>query len=250
MSGFAFDYGDGKGLVYKDGTPAKKSKRKNKKRSSASKALTLAKQNKKLIMKTLELKQIEYKNTLLNVSSAGVRDGAFLQVSQGPADGSPVGGVATGARIGNKITLLRQMFNIHITQNPSGVLDDWNRCRILIVEALDGNQPILISDVLQYSNYATDNDLVFSSPYTTKTTTNRRYKVCFDKTFELNYRANAASRVMKYVKKWGKTGKVVDFNDNAAAPIDHQMTMLFISDSTSLPHPIVNYSVRSSYRDA
>ncbi len=121
--------------------------------------------------------------------------------------------------------------------------------RILIVEALDGNQPILIGDVLQYANYSTDGDLVFASPYTTKTDTNRRYKVCMDKTVELNYRAKGASRVLKYIKKWNN-GKVVEFDDNNALPTNHQMSLLFISDSAAIPHPQASYSVRSTYKDA
>jgi hypothetical protein len=221
----------------------KGSKGKNQQQDKRIKALE------QMVMKTLENKQVEYNNSNLAVSSASVRDGAFLQVAQGTADGTPVGGVAAGARIGNSITLLRQQFDIHIAQNSTSPVDDWNRCRILCVEALDGNQPILISDVLQYSSYATHGDLVFASPYTTKTSTNRRYRICMDKTFELNYRANGAGRVLKYVKKF-KGGKVIEFNDNSATPTNHQMTLLFISDSTALPHPLVNYSVRSTYKDA
>lgn len=203
-----------------------------------------------MVLKTMENKQVEYHNTGLNIPSTGVRDGQFLQVIQGTADGSVAPAATTAARIGNSITLLRQQFNIDITQNGNvAPIDDWNRMRILIVEALDGNNPILIGDVLQYSNYATDGDLVFASPYTTKTTTNRRYRVCYDRTVELNYRAKGASRVLKYVKSW-KNGKVVEFDDNNAIPTNHQMSLLFLSDSAALPHPQANYAVRSTYKDA
>lgn len=218
---------------------------------------TDAKQNQRLkklenmVLKTMENKQTEYLNTGLNIPSTSVRDGQFLQLTQGVADGNvTVGGITQGARIGNSITLLRQQFNIDITQNGNvAPIDDWNRMRILIVEALDGNQPILINDVLEYSNYAVHGDLVFASPYTTKTATNRRYKVCYDKTVELNYRSKGASRVLKYIRKY-KNGKVVEFNDNTAIPTNHQMTLLFISDSAAIPHPQASYSVRSTYKDA
>lgn len=204
----------------------------------------------KMLNQTLENKQVNYHNTNLAVSSGSVRDGAFLQVEQGPADGTPdSGGLAVGARIGNTITLMREQFDFLVSQNPTSPIDDWNRMRILVVEALDGNQPILISDVLEYSSYALDGDLVFASPYTTKTTTNRRYKVCYDSTFELNRAAKGATKAIQYIRKY-KGGKLVEFNDNNASPVNHQMTILFISDSTAVPHPIVNYSVRSTYKDA
>lgn len=193
-----------------------------------------------MVMKTIENKQDEYNNTNLSISSSGVRDGAFLQLNQNVGD---------NGRIGNSITLLKQQFDIFATQNPTGVLDNWNRMRIIIVEAMDGSQPILLSDVLQYSDYATHSDLVFSSPYTTKTSTNRRYKVHYDKTFELNATANGATRSLKFVKKY-KNGKVVSFDDGSSPPTNHQMSLLFISDSASVPHPLVNYSVRSTYKDA
>lgn len=226
-----------------------KGKKKFKKRTDAKQNQRLKKLE-NMLYKTVENKQVEYKNSGLAISSGGVRDGSFLQLTQGVADGTPIGGLTTGARIGNSITLMRQQFNIDITQNGNvAPIDDWNRMRILVVEAIDGNQPILIGDVLQYPSYALDGDLVFASPYTTKTTTNRRYKVCMDKTIELNYRAKGASRVLKYIKNW-KNGKVVEFDDNSAVPTNHQMTLLFVSDSAALPHPQASYSVRSTYKDA
>ena len=122
---------------------------------------------------------------------------------------------------------MSQRFNFCFHQNPTGIIDDWNRMRVLVVEALDGNQPILVTDVLQYSNYATHGELIFCSPYTTRTSTNRRYKVCMDKTFELNYRAHGATKVIKYVSKY-KGGKLVEFDDNlSAVPTNHQMSIFF-----------------------
>ena len=51
--------------------------------AKANKALAIAKQNKKMINKTIENKQDEYKNTNLSVSTSGVRDGAFCNIAQG-----------------------------------------------------------------------------------------------------------------------------------------------------------------------
>jgi len=199
------------------------------------------------IYKTIENKQVNSLNTNLSIPSTGVRDGQFLSVAQGTSDGVIVG---DPARIGNTITLMNQRFNFCFHQNPLGIIDDWNRMRVLIVEAIDGNQALLVNDVLQYSDYALYGELIFSSPYTTKTTTNRRYRICMDKTFELNYRAHGATKVIKHVEKW-KGGKLVEFDgDTSSTPTNHQMSIFFLSDSGAVPHPAVSYTVRSTYKDA
>lgn len=226
------------------------------KKSGRGKRRTDAKQNKRLktlenmVYKTLENKQVNYENTNLNISSSGVNDNAFLQVQVGPDDGANRG---DPARIGNSITLYRQQYRMSfLGLNPDTLLNDrWNQVRCLIVEPLDGNQPLVISDVLQYPSYPLYGNMVFASPYTTKTNTNRRYKIHMDKTFELNATARGATRVVKYDARW-KKGKVVEFAGPGTEqiPTNHNMSILFISDSGSLPHPSVSYAVRSTYKDA
>lgn len=229
--------------------PAKAKRSKRKQKSVASKALALAKENKKMINKTIENKQINYDNVDLAVSSAGVVDNSFLKVTQGAGDGDAQ---SSTARIGNSVTLMRQQYCFSLDGlNPDTLLHDrWNHFRIIIAEPLDGNQALTLADVLQYPVYADSGTLVFSSPYTTKTSTNRRYKIHYDRSFELNATAKGATRTIRKLVKWGKTGKVVNFDGNSASPTDHNMSILFISDSGTLPHPNVSYSVRSTYKDA
>jgi len=227
--------------------PPKNNKRKYVKKSKDKKQDGRLKKLENFIYKTIENKQVNTSNFGLAIPSTGVRDGQFLSVAQGTSDG-----VLSGdpARIGNTITLMNQRFNFTFHQNPTGIIDDWNRIRVLIVEATDGNQALLINDVLQYHNYSIHGELIFSSPYTTKTTTNRRYKPLMDKTFELNYRATGATKVIKHVEKY-KGGKLVEFDGNiSATPTNHQISVFFLSDSGSLPHPSVSYSTRSTYKDA
>ena len=224
-------------------------KRKFRKRRS-----TDAKQNKRIkslenmVYKTLENKQINYNNNL-NITSTGVNDNAFLQVRVGPDDGVAQGDTA---RIGNSITLLRQQYRFNfLGLNPDTAGDRWNQLRVIIAEPLDGNQPLVLSDLLQYSSYAIYGGLVFASPYTTKTNTNRRYKIHMDKAFELNATAKGATRIIKHDVKW-KNGKVVEFAGPGTEqiPTNHNMTIVFISDSGTVLHPSCQYSVRSTYKDA
>lgn len=217
---------------------------------------TDAKQNKRLkslenmVYKTLENKQVNYTNSNLNISSTGVVDNAFLQVKVGPDDGANRG---DPARIGNSITLYRQQYRFNfVGLNPDTVVNDrWNQVRCIIAEPLDGNQPLTLGDVLEYDSYILYSNLVFTSAYTTKTATNRRYKIHMDKTFELNATAKGATRVIKHDVKW-KKGKVVEFAGPGTEqiPTNHNMSIMFISDSGSVLHPTCSYMVRSTYKDA
>lgn len=215
----------------------------------ARKALTMAKQTKKLVNKTMENYQVNYHNTNLAITSGGVNDNQFLRVTQGTADGT---GVPSAARKGNQITLMRQQYRFNfIGTNPDTVGNDrWNQIRVIIAESTDGNQPLLLADILEFDSYTLYGGLVFSSGYTTKTSTNRNYKIHMDKSFELNATAKGATKVIKFDAKWGKTGKVVDFDGNSFDPTNHNMSILFISDSGVIQHPFVSYSVRSTYKDA
>ncbi len=216
---------------------------------------TDAKQDKRLkslenmVYKTLENKQINYNNNLL-ITSTPIVDNQFLQVRVGPDDGQTRGDTA---RIGNSITLYRQQYRFSFNGlNPDTVLNDrWNQVRCIIAEPLDGNQPLILSDLLQYSNYSIYGALVFASPYTTKTNTNRRYKIHMDKSFELNATAKGATKIVKHDVKW-KKGKVVEFAGPGTEqiPTNHNMTVVFISDSGSALHPAVSFAVRSTYKDA
>lgn len=221
--------------------------KKNKKRTDAKQNQRL-KSLENMVYKTLENKQINYQNNL-NITSSSVVDNAFLQVRVGPDDGVLKGDTA---RIGNSITLYRQQYRFNfLGLNPDMAGDRWNQVRCIIAEPLDGNQTLIIDDILQYPNYSLYGALVFASPYTTKTNTNRRYKIHMDKSFELNATAKGATRVIKHDVKW-KKGKVVEFAGPALeqVPTNHNMTVIFISDSGSVLHPSCAYSVRSTYKDA
>lgn len=214
----------------------------------ASKALAIAKENKKFIQKTIEMKQVNYNSGALSISTSGLSAGSFSQMATGAEDGSTLG---SASRIGNSITLLRQQVCMNIT---GASVDTYNQFRVLVVESMDGNQPIVLADVLEYGNYSVYGSLVFASPYTTKTSTNKRYRIHYDKTFELTglpTKGGKASRVIKHTVKYGKTGKELEYaGAGSLNPNNHRLTLLWISDSVSGPHPELHYSVRTSYKDA
>lgn len=239
----------GKMIKVVTGSLQRRRKRKNKSRSKASQALSLAKQNKKFIQKTIENKQVNYYQLNQNITTTGFQVGNFLSTSTGAEDGVSLG---SPARIGNSITLMNQRFNMNIVASST---DSFNQIRVLIVESLDGNQPLALSDVLEYGVYTLYGQLVFASPYTTKSNTNRRYKVHYDKSFVLSALPTKGgappSKVIKHNIKYGKTGKVIEYSGSGNLdPTNHRITLLMISDSVTSGHPQLNYSTRATYKDA
>jgi hypothetical protein len=218
----------------------------NGKKSQDSKQNSRIKKLESFIYKTIENKQVNYDNTQVDITDAGLNDNAFLKVKVGPDDGSQKG---DAARIGNSITLLRQQYRMTF-KGLTAAVEGWNQMRVIICEPLDGNQPLVLSDVLEYPSYSANDELVFVSPYTTKTATNRRYKIHMDKSFTLNQYKNIIKDI-KHDVKW-KNGKEVEFAGPGTedTPTNHNMSILFVSDSSATPHPQVSYSVRSTYKDA
>lgn len=219
----------------------KKNMNKDKKQDSRIKNLE------KFVYKTIENKQVDQHVTPYALSTAGAAWGDFLTLNVGPNDGAVTG---DDARIGDSVTLMKQTFNMGLQASST---DAYNRVRLIIVEGLE-NQNIALSDMLIYSNYSLYGDLVFSSPYTTKTNTSKRYKIYFDKVFELNTNAKGATRDIKHIIKYregGSPGKVLKFSGpTSSVPTNHNIRILAISDSVSVTHPTLCWNVRSQYKDA
>jgi len=215
----------------------------------AKKALRIAKDNKKFVNKTLANKQINYKQLPIQVSTSGFASGGFFGVTQGTSDGTISG--SSAARVGNEVTLMRTQikFNFDVA-SPQATSEQYNKIRLIVVQSNDGSQSIALSDVLLYNNYTVDGDLVFASPYTTKTNTNKRYNILLDKVFEVNY-GHRGSKQINLVKKYGRTGKVVSFNGNSSsAPTDFKTTVLCITDSLASNHPTMSFATRHTFKDA
>jgi len=197
----------------------------------------------KFVYKTIENKQINISN-FTNVTTTNYQYGAFLQVNQGAGDGVVQG---DPARIGNSITLMSQRFKFMLEIPAGGDLH--NKCRIMLVESVDGAQPLTLTDVLFEGNYSIVGNKIFTSQRATKTQTNKRYKVHFDKQINLNQH-------YKRVVNWNynvkyKGGKVVEFDGTSSSlPTNHRMTILAVSDSGSILHPVLTWSARSIYKDA
>ncbi len=214
-----------------------------------------AKQNKrirdleKFVMKTIENKQVNYSITATSMSSSGYATRNFIQLATGAEDGASYG---DAARVGNTISLMNQRWGFNFQGSST---DTYNQIRVLLVESVGGSHDIGIDDVLYYSNYSVFGDNVFSSPYTTKTDTNKRYKVHMDKVFTISGLATKGgvppAKVIKHNIKFGKHGKLLEYSGpGATLPTNHKMNLIVITDSVSASHPTMSYNVRSTYKDA
>lgn len=221
-----------------------KSKKMFKKKSKDKKQDSRIKSLEKFVYKTIENKQINYTQDL-SVTSAGTATYPFLSLRQGVEDGSAY---PSNARIGNSITLMSQRLDMNII----GEVNTWNQVRVILAESVDGNTTLALSDILEYADWPTYNDLVFVSPYTTKTSTNKRYKIHMDRLVEVHgtgEAGNSTAQIHKVIK-YGKNGKVVKFDDNATEATNHKLHLFMISDSAAAGHPSAAYSMRSIYKDA
>lgn len=203
----------------------------------------------KFVLKTIENKQVNYSITATSMPSSGYATSNFMQLAAGAEDGSNYG---DPARIGNTITLLNQKWSFNFVGSAT---DTFNQIRVLLVESKSGAQNLALDDVLQYSNYSVFGDNVFSSPYTTKSDTNKRYKIHMDKCFCISGMPTKGGvppvNVIRKDISWGKHGKLVEYSGpGAVLPTNHKMNLLVISDSVSATHPTMSYSVRSTYKDA
>jgi len=213
-------------------------------KSTAKKALSLAKKNKRFIDKTIENKQVAALRPSIFVDNTGYSSnvaGDFVNPTMkiGPEDGILT--VGSSSRIGNSITLMRSQidfcFDVAVSTEP------YNKFRLIVVESTEGAEQLALDDILLFPLQP------MSSVYTTKSLTNKRYNILLDKKFTV-CNGNTGARFIKFKHKYGKEGRVINYDGAAVDPVDYKLTILCVSDSTVAPHPSMEYTLRHSYKDA
>lgn len=203
-----------------------------------------------LVGKTLENKVVDFTGTTpagTDISTSGWFTVAWYRGGGEGADDNQF--------VGDKITLMSQTFRGQVIIPTIGVANDPNnQVRVLIVENLgfDTATDLDISDVLEFSSYATHGDLVFSSPYKSRGTNTKLYRVHYDKVHKLSNQGKGAqySDIRKRIK-YGKTGKVCMFSGSGnTTPNNHRLCVFAISDSAVSDHPKLHLTCRSVYKDA
>ena len=188
----------------------------------------------KLILPAIEYKSKDQVNAAWTVGSSGRSNYPMFQLEQGND---------FNQRIGDKVTLLSH--NVCMTLRKA---DTSNIIRVLWI-ATPSTTPLGITNVLEYGNYTTHGDLVFSSPYKRRAATSENtYRVLFDKVY--HFGNDEQTKTDRYQLIPAKNGKQVQFlGVGETMPDNYQLQIIAISDSTASPNPSLDMVVRSKYYD-
>jgi len=121
--------------------------------------------------------------------------------------------------------------------------ETYNKFRCGVVESTEGNQAISAVDIFENPTAP------LISQLSTKTNNNKRYKILMDRKFEVN-RNNNGSKWISLIKKYSKSGRVIDYSGSPETPTNYNINVLCWSDSTVAPHPTMQYTLRHTYKDA
>ena len=189
-----------------------------------------------LVYPSLEWKSKDIISTAQAITTAGYENYPMFQLAKGDSNSQ---------REGDKVSLRYGTFHLTLKKSTA---DGSNMFRVLMVATPSATHAGL-SDVLEYHNYATHGDLVFSSPYQVKATNNEQtYKKLFDKCYEIG--ADQDKIVDKIKIKLPKRGVNCEFvGDTSVSPNNYNLSLLVISDSSAAPHPNIAYAMRWKYLD-
>lgn len=215
----------------------KKGKKKGKKRKPKSKNQAQDRRIKKLedtLYPSIEYKTKDINSYNVSVSNGGYANYPMIQIAQG--DGSD-------QRVGDKCTLQSLRGNLSISR-----ADTSNIMRIIIA-ATPSSTHLTLVDVLQYSNHGVYGPAVFSSPYRLKAADSEKtYKILFDKVYVTP--GDIATVVDKFECDLKGVKKQLEFTSvGATQPNNMTVSLLAISDSTGVGHPVLDLNLRCKYFD-
>jgi len=182
---------------------------------------------------------IEWKSSDITCTSASIPSTSYVnypmfQLAQGHGQAQ---------RIGDDVMLKSMNCSLSLTKGDSA-----NIVRLLMV-ATPSSSHLVASDVLEYSDLSIHGEMVFSSPYRRRASnTEKTFQVLFDKIY--NVTGNVNTLVDKFKCKLPKNGKKCTFQATGSQqPDNFNISVIAISDSTSVPHPAMGLVVRSKYID-
>jgi hypothetical protein len=187
-----------------------------------------------IVYPSIDWKTKDVKAVSANISNAGYENYPMFSLERGENQNQ---------RSGDTVNLKYQTLHLSLTRG-----DTSNIIRVLLVRTPSSTYAGL-SDVLEYHNFSTDGDLVFSSPLQVQqTNAEQKYHVMYDKVFQLK---NDMSTIATKIKiKMPKAGRKCEFvGDSNTAPNNYNLSLLMISDSTAAPHPRASYVLRQKYID-
>lgn len=187
-----------------------------------------------IVYPSLDWKTKDTKGVAVNLSTTPYQNYPMFSLTKGTNDNE---------REGDKVSLRHATFHLSLTRG-----DTSNTVRIIVCRTPSSTH-LGLEDVLEYHNFSTDGELVFSSPYQVKATNSEKtYKIMYDQVF---YLKNDISTIVRKIKlKLPQKGVECNFvGDSSVAPNNYNISLLMISDSTASPHPQADYIMRWKYID-
>lgn len=170
-----------------------------------------------------------------SISSSGYSNQPLFQLEKG--DGQ-------SQRVGDKVTLKSMELSLSLAAQ-----DSTQSVRIICLYT-PSTTALSLTNVLEYGDYTTHGDAVFSSPYKKRASTaETTYNIMFDKVYHFkSTRRLMTDKVL--LNKIPAKGRQCNFqSDGSVMPENFQVQILAISDSTAAGHPALSYVVRSKYID-
>ena len=187
-----------------------------------------------IVYPSLEWKSRDTVESAKAISNAGYANYPMFEIPQGDTNDK---------REGDKVSLRYATLNLALTRGDSS-----NIVRVLMVATPSATHAGL-TDVLQYPNWSPHSAGVLCSPLKVKATNmEQSYQVLMDKTYVIS---NNVSTITDKVKiKLPKKGKNLEFAaDGSNTPMNYNVSLLTISDSTAAAHPTISYQFRYKYID-
>ena len=195
-----------------------------------------------MLKKTVETKIKDYYSTQSLTASTNFANSGFFTGDVG-ADGDE--------RIGRQVNMLSQSFTYNF-RIPDGSTSPQATIRLIAVEALDGNEQLLATDVLQFASVS--DRMAIVSPYqSNKVITNKGYKVLYDKVLDLNKNSSqsASGHINVQYGTKNNRGKVVDFSGfpGSSTAMNHRLNVFAIADMDGTGQVDMTYACRTRYQD-
>jgi len=209
-------------------------KRKVVKKSKDSKQDKRIKKLENIVYPSIDWKTKDTKGIAAAIQNSGYQNYPMFALAQGTANNQ---------RNGDYVSLRRGTLHLSLTRG-----DTSNIVRVLVVKTPSSTYAGL-SDVLEYHNFTTDGELVFSSPYQTNATNSEQtYQIMYDKVFQL--KGDMSTIAAKIPLKLPKRGVDCHFvGSGTVQPNNYNISLLMISDSTAAPHPTASYVMRWKFID-
>lgn len=195
-----------------------------------------------MLKKTVETKIKDYYSTAPLTAATNFHNSGFFTGDVG-AEGDE--------RIGRQVNMLSQSFTYNF-RIPDGSSSPQATIRLVAVEALDGNEELQATDVLEFAGVSDRLSIV--SPYkSNKVVANKGYKVLYDKVLDLNKNSSQSATGhinVQYGSKLSR-GKIVDFSGFplSTTAMNHRLNVFAIADMDGSGQVDMTYACRTRYQD-